>query len=165
MYEAIAISEKGDGRIFAQVILRECPRLIGVALEQCERDVLSESSSLVRSVRQDTTESLRGLYDLLAGLSVIEGAKTLILLSEGMVLESPSDLDGVIRAAALARVSIHVLLLDVPRHDITVARLQPTPTEDRDMQVQGLGDLAASTRGAIYYIAGTGQNVFDRLVV
>ena len=163
LYEAIAIAEKGDGRIFAQVILRECPRLIGVALEQCERDVLSESSSLVRSVRQDTTESLRGLYDLLAGLSVIEGAKTLILLSEGMVLESPSDLDNVIRAAALARVSIHVLLLDVPRHDITVARLQPTPTEDRDMQVQGLGDLAAATRGAIYYIAGTGQNVFDRL--
>jgi VWFA-related protein len=163
LYEAIAISEKGDGRIFAQVILRECPRLVGVALEQCERDVLSESSSLVRSVRQDTTESLRGLYDLLAGLSVIEGAKTLILLSEGMVLESPSDLDNVIRAAALARVSIHVLLLDVPRHDITVARLQPTPTEDRDMQVQGLGDLAAATRGAIYYIAGTGQNVFDRL--
>jgi VWFA-related protein len=163
LYEAIAIAEKGDGRIFAQVILRECPRLIGVALEQCERDVLSESSSLVRSVRQDTTESLRGLYDLLAGLSVIEGAKTLILLSEGMVLESPSDLDNVIRAAALARVSIHVLLLDVPRHDITVARLQPTPTEDRDMQVQGLGDLASATRGAIYYIAGTGQNVFDRL--
>ena len=58
LYEAIAIAEKGDGRIFAQVILRECPRLIGVALEQCERDVLSESSSLVRSVRQDTTESL-----------------------------------------------------------------------------------------------------------
>jgi VWFA-related protein len=163
LYEAIAIAEKGDGRIFAQVILRECPRMSGVALEQCERDVLSESSSLVRNVRQDTTESLRGLNDLLLGLSVIDGPKTLILLSEGMVLESPSDLDGVIRAAAFARVSIHVLLLDVPRHDITVARLQPTPTEDRDMQVQGLGDLAAATRGALYYIAGTGQNVFDRL--
>ena len=164
LYEAIAIAEKGDGRIFAQVIMRECPRLVGVALEQCERDVLSESSTLVRSVRQDTTDSLRGLYDLLMGLSVIEGQKTLILLSEGMVLESPSDLDGVIRAAAYARVSIHVLLLDVPRHDITVARLQPTPTEDRDMQVQGLGDLASSTRGSLYYIAGTGQNVFDKLV-
>ncbi|MGH9255928.1 MAG: VWA domain-containing protein [Vicinamibacterales bacterium] len=163
LYEAVAISERGDGRIFAQVVLRECPRLVGVALEQCERDVLSESSSLVRSVRQDTTESLRGLYDLLTGLSVIDGPKTLILLSEGMVLESPSDLDGIIRAAAYARVSIHVLLLDVPRHDITVARLQPSATEDRDMQVQGLGDLAASTRGALYYIAGTGQNVFDRL--
>ncbi|MBI4887066.1 MAG: VWA domain-containing protein [Acidobacteria bacterium] len=163
VYEAIAIAERSDGRIFAQVALRECPRLTGVALEQCERDVLSEASSLVRSVRQDTTDSLRGLYDLLAGLSVIDGPKTLILLSEGMVLDSPSDLDGVIRAAAYAHVTINVMLLDVPRHDITVSRLQPTPTEDRDMQVQGLGDLAGATRGSIYYIAGTGEAVFDRL--
>lgn len=163
LYEAIAISEKGDGRIFAQVVLRECPRLIGTALEQCERDVLADANSMVRSVRQDTTESLRGLYDLLMGLSVIEGPKTLILLSEGMVLDSPSDLDGVIRAAAYARVTVNVLVLDVPRHDITVARLAPTATEDRDMQVQGLGDLAAATRGSLYYIAGTGQSIFDRM--
>ncbi len=163
LYEAIAISEKGDGRVFAQVIQRECPRLIGVALEQCERDVLSEANSLVRQVRQDTIESLRGLYNLLMGLSVIEGQKTLILISEGMVLESPSDLDDVVRAASFARVSIQVLLLDVPRHDITITRLQPTPTEDRDMQVQGLGDLAASTRGSLYYVAGTGESIFDRI--
>ena len=163
LYEAIAIAEKGDGRIFAQVIQRECPRMIGVALEQCERDVLSEANSLVRQVRQDTVESLRGLYNLLMGLSVIEGQKTLILLSEGMVLESPSDLDDVVKAASFARVSIQVLLLDVPRHDITVTRLQPTPTEDRDMQVQGLGDLAASTRGSLYYVAGTGESIFERI--
>ncbi len=163
LYEAIAISEKGDGRVFAQVIQRECPRMIGVALEQCERDVLSEAGSFVRQVRQDTVESLRGLYNLLMGLSVIEGQKTLILISEGMVLESPSDLDDVVRAASFARVSIQVLLLDVPRHDITVTRLQPTPTEDRDMQVQGLGDLAASTRGSLYYVAGTGESIFDRI--
>lgn len=163
LYEAVAISEKGDGRIFAQVVLRECPRLIGTALEQCERDLLAEANSMVRSVRQDTTESLRGLYDLLMGLSVIEGSKTLILLSEGMVLDSPSDLDQVIRAAAYARVTVHVLVLDVPRHDITVSRLAPTATEDRDMQVQGLGDLAAGTRGSLYYVAGTGETIFERL--
>jgi VWFA-related protein len=163
LYEAVAISEKGDGRIFAQVVLRECPRLIGTALEQCERDLLAEANSMVRSVRQDTTESLRGLSDLLLGLSVIEGSKTLILLSEGMVLDSPSDLDQVIRAAAYARVTVHVLVLDVPRHDITVSRLAPTATEDRDMQVQGLGDLAAGTRGSLYYVAGTGETIFERL--
>lgn len=161
--EAIAIAEKGDGRIFAQVSLRECPRLSGVALEQCERDVLADSNNLARSVRQDTIESLRGLHDLLMGLSVIEGQKTLILISEGMVLESPSDLTDVIRAAAYARVTVNVLLLDVPRHDITVTRLQPTGTEDRDMQVQGLGDLAAATRGTLYYVAGTGASIFERI--
>jgi VWFA-related protein len=163
LYEAVAISERGDGRIFAQVVLRECPRLAGPALEQCERDLLSEASTMVRTVRQETTESLRGLYEVLMGLSVIDGPKTMILLSEGMVLESPSDLDFVIRAAAFARVTIHVMVLDVPRHDITVARLAPSATEDRDMQVSGLGDLAAGSRGALYYIAGTGETIFERL--
>lgn len=161
--EAVAIAEKGNGRIIAQVISRECSSLNGTSLDQCERDVVTESSSMVRSVRQDTLESLRGLYDLLLALSTIDGPKTLILLSEGIVIDSPTDLDGVIRAAALARVTINVLAMDVPRNDVTVARLRPTVTEDRDMQVTGLGDLAAGTRGAFFHVVGTGESIFDRL--
>ena len=83
-----------------------------------------------------------GLYDLLLALSVIEGPKTLILMSEGLILDTPSDLDAIIRAAAMARVTINVLLMDVPRDDITVGQLGPTVTEDRDMAVSGLADLA-----------------------
>ncbi|MBI2828036.1 MAG: VWA domain-containing protein [Acidobacteria bacterium] len=163
LYEAIAISEKADGRVFSQVASRVCPRMTGMALEQCEREVLAEADTMVRSVRQDTTDSLRGLYDLLIALSTIEGPKSLILLSEGLVLDSPSDLEGVIRAAAFARVAINVLLMDVPRDDIAVGVLRPTITEDRDMQVRGLGDLAGGSRGSLYYIVGTGETVFERL--
>jgi len=163
LYEAIAISEKADSRVFAEVVLRECPRMSGFAREQCERDVVSESSNEVRDVRQNTTDSLRGLYDLMLALSVIEGPKTLILLSEGLILDTPSELDGVIRAAAMARVTINVLLMDVPRDDITVAQLGPTVTEDRDMQVSGLADLAGGSRGSLYYIVGTGEAIFERL--
>jgi len=163
LYEAIAISEKADSRVFGEVVLRECPRMSGFAREQCERDVVSESSNQVRSVRQNSTDSLRGLYDLLLALSVIEGPKTLILLSEGLILDTPSELDGVIRAAAAARVTINVLLMDVPRDDITVGQLGPTVTEDRDMQVSGLADLAGGSRGALYYIVGTGEAIFERL--
>ena len=161
--EAIAITEKADTRIFGEVVLRECPRMTGFAREQCERDVLSESSNLVRGARQNTTDSLRGLYDLLLALSVIEGPKTLILMSEGLILDTPSDLDAIIRAAAMARVTINVLLMDVPRDDITVGQLGPTVTEDRDMAVSGLADLAGGSRGSLYYIVGTGELIFDRL--
>ena len=161
--EAIAISERADGRVFGLVIARECAQLAGTGLEQCERDVLSEAEQLVRGVRQDTQQSLRGLTDLLRGLSVIDGQKTLILLSEGLIIDSPTDLDDVIRAAAFARVTINVLVLDFSRNDSTVARAQPTPSEDRELQLGGLGDLAAGTRGAMYYIAGTGEGVFDRM--
>jgi VWFA-related protein len=161
--EAIAITERADSRVFGEVVLRECPRMTGFAREQCERDVQSESSNLVRNARQNTTDSLRGLYDLLVALSVIEGPKTLILMSEGLILDTPSDLDAIIRAAAMARVTINVLLMDVPRDDITVGQLGPTVTEDRDMAVSGLADLAGGSRGALYYVVGTGELIFDRL--
>jgi len=161
--EAVAITEKADSRIFGEVVMRECPRMTGFAREQCERDVLSEASNLVRGARQNTTDSLRGLYDLMLALSVIEGPKTLILMSEGLILDTPSDLDAIIRAAAMARVTINVLLMDVPRDDITVGQLGPTVTEDRDMAVSGLADLAGGSRGSLYYVVGTGELIFDRL--
>ena len=161
--EAIAISERADARVFNEVVARECAQMNGAGLEQCERDVLNDAEQLVRGVRQDTQQSLRGLYDLLVGLTVIEGQKTLILISEGLIIDSPTDLDQVIRAAAFARVTINVLVLDLSRNDSTVARPQPTPSEDRELQLGGLGDLAAATRGSLYHIAGTGEGVFERL--
>ncbi len=163
LYEAIAISEKADGMLFSQVVERVCPRMTGLERAQCEREMLIEADSMVRSVRQDAAESLRGLYDLLVALSTVEGPKTLILLSEGLVLDSPSDLEAVIRAAAFARVTINVLVMDVPRYDTGVGILRPTVTEDRDMQVRGLADLAGGSRGSLYYIVGTGEAVFERL--
>ncbi|MSO45943.1 MAG: VWA domain-containing protein [Acidobacteria bacterium] len=163
LYEAIAISEKADGLLFSQVAARVCPRLAGMELDQCEREVLTEAGTMVQGVRQDAAESLRALYDLLMALSTVEGPKSLILLSEGLVLDSPADLESVIRAAALARVTINVLLMDVPRNDITVGALRPTVTEDRDMQTKGLGDLAGGSRGSLYYVVGTGETVFERL--
>ena len=163
MYEAVAIAEKRDSRAFMEVVMRECPRATDIELVQCESEVMSESRSMARDVRQNGSDSMRGLHDLLLALSVIEGPKTLILLSEGLVLDSPGELDNVIRAAALARVTINVLLMDRPRNDITARRLGPTMTEDRRMQVSGLADLAAGSRGSLYYVIGTGEAIFERL--
>lgn len=163
LYEAIQITDRGDERVFLIVVGRECRRLAGPALEQCERDVLTESSLMVRTIRTETASSLRGLYNLIRQLSIVDGPKTLILLSEGIVLENPSELDDVIRAAALARVSVNVLLMDVPRDDITTSVMRPTISEDRDLAVSGLRNLAAGSRGAIYNVIGTGENIFERL--
>jgi VWFA-related protein len=163
LYEAVAMTERHDDRIYQLVITRECRRLAGFALEQCERDVLVEAEMMVSTVRQDTNQSLRGLFQLLQYLSLIEGPKSLILMSEGMVLDTQSDLDLVIRAAAVARVAVNVLLMDVPRGDVTLSEMPPTATEDRDMQTAGLENLAAGARGALYNVIGTGENIFERL--
>jgi VWFA-related protein len=163
LYEAVAINDRHDDRIYQIVIQRECRRLVGFALEQCERDVLVESEMMVANVRQDTNQSLRGLFQLLQYLSLIEGPKSLILMSEGMVLDSQSDLDLVIRAAAVGRVAVNVLLMDVPRGDVMLQQMPPTASEDRDMQMGGLENLASGARGALYNVIGTGENIFNRL--
>lgn len=163
LYEAIAIAERHDGRTYAIVVGRECGRLSGPSLENCERELLGETATIVQLVREETMVSLRGLYELLAQLGTIEGPKSLILLSEGLILEHPDELDSVIRAAARSRVSVNVLLMDVPRDDITSGQLGPTVSEDRELQVQGLRELAAGTRGTIYNVIGSGDRVFERL--
>lgn len=163
LYEAIAIVDKQDDRIFGIVIARECRGARGPALEACERDILIETSMMVRTVRQETSESLRGLHTVMRRLGEVDGQKTLILLSEGIVLDSPNELDDVVAAAAAARVSVNVLLMDVPRDDITVGVQRPTISEDREMQVSGLRNLAAGARGALYNVLGSGENIFERL--
>jgi VWFA-related protein len=161
--EAIAIEERFDDRAFRNVVRRECASATDFLLEQCEQDVRSQAGEIVRNVRQSSQQSLRGLYNLLAALSVIEGPKTLILMSEALIIDSPADLDNVIRAAAAARVAINVLLMDVSRSDVSVRAAPPTVLQDRDMQVSGLEDLALGSRGALYYIYGTGEEVFEKL--
>ena len=163
LVEAIDIAQKGDDRRMQEVTNRECRGLIDMALEQCMRDIVDESNSILWTTRRDTEASLRGLRDWLLHLGETEGQKTLILLSEGLVTDSPADLEDVVRMAMRGRVSVNVLLMDVPRSDATQGPLPPTFTEDRELQIRGLNDLASLSRGSIFQVVGTADRAFDRL--
>ena len=63
----------------------------------------------------------------------------------------------------LGRVSVNVLLMDVPRTDAAQGPLPPTFTEDRELEIRGLNDLASLTRGSIFQVVGTADRAFDRL--
>src|SRR5262249_8539153 len=65
------------------VVVRECGLLAGFELERCLREVELEAADMVSEQRQNTAAALRGLRDLLIDLTLIEGQKALILLSEG----------------------------------------------------------------------------------
>lgn len=164
LFEAKAIVERHDELTRREVVLRECGSMAGGELERCERDVELEVSDMVNQMRVDTAMSLRGLRDLLTNLSLLEGQKALILLSEGLVLEGlGSELDEIVQLANMGRVSINVLLMDVPRFDVTQAQLPPSAGEDRELQIRGLDNLAGLARGALYHVVGSGEAIFDRL--
>ncbi len=164
LWEAKTIVDNRDEIMRRTVVMRECAMLQGVDLERCERDVELEAGDIVTAQRLDTAMSLRGLQDLLSDLSQVEGPKNLILLSEGLILDGTGgELDDIVRLAAVGRVSINVLLMDVPRFEVTQAQLPPSASEDRQMQVQGLENLAGLSRGGLFRVIGTGDSIFDRL--
>jgi VWFA-related protein len=163
--EAVAIYEKRDQITMAEVERRECQNLRNAqAFEQCQRDIVQDSSVIAQRVRESGEQSMNGLRQLLRELALVEGNKALILISEGVVDQSSNDLDGLARLAAAARVSLNILVVDQSRGDAAVGERPPSEFDDRRMEVQGLQSIAFASRGAVFHVAGTGEGIFDRLL-
>ena len=165
IWEARQIIDARDEAARRIVVLRECTLLAGFELERCEREIELEAADQVATQRQFTAIALNGLRDLLLDLTLIEGQKSLILLSERLILDGmgTTELDDIVRLAAIGHVSINVLLMDVPRFDVTQSQLPPSATADRELEVRGLENLAALSRGSLFRIIGSGDNAFERL--
>ena len=161
--EAIAIEERRDQIVLAEVLTRECRSSDPRQLAQCERDIISESSQISRNSREDADISLRGLQQLLEQLAFVDGPKSLILISEGLAISETNDLRHLVRLAGAARTAINVLSVDLRRGDVTIAEQPPTEAEDRRILMQGLEAIASMSRGSLYHIAGTGEPIFERL--
>ncbi|MCA1583674.1 MAG: hypothetical protein LC791_02490, partial [Acidobacteria bacterium] len=133
-------------------------------LTRCELEVEQEASELVMQQRAETQSSLRGLRAVLESLARLEGPKSVILISEGLVLEgSTNEVDAVASLAGDVRASLDVLLLDVPPFDVTQSQRPTTPREDRDLQVAGLESMAAMSRGTLHRIPAGADNAFARI--
>ncbi len=163
--EAIAIADRHDEQMLLDVSRRECaiarsPEL----LEECKRDVGNQASDIAYHARQTAETGLRGLLDLLRELALVDGPKTMILLSEGVAINNAADLDLVAMLAGRARVSLNVLIVDEQRGDISVARTGPTDQADRQRETSGLQNIAAASRGGVFHAVGTAEGVFERIL-
>jgi VWFA-related protein len=165
--EAIATVEHSDATLRAQLFLRECGGALMSAIDiaRCEIEVEQEAAEIVNHQRIQTQASLRGMREVLRSLAGLEGPKSVILISEGLVLEGLSgDVDDIAAIAADVRASLDVLLLDVPAVDVTESQRPTTPREDRDKQVEGLESLAGLARGALHRVITTGDSAFQRVM-
>jgi VWFA-related protein len=165
--EAIATVEHSDQTLRQQLFLRECGGALMTAVDvaRCEIEVEQEAAEIVNQQRIQTQASLRGMREVLKSLAAVEGPKSVILISEGLVLEGlGSDVDDIAAIAADVRASLDVMLLDVPPVDVADSQRPTTPREDRDRQVQGLESLAGLSRGALHRVIVTGDNAFQRVM-
>ena len=152
--EAMAIYMRADAQLALEVILRECGQLIAASeAERCEREVEQDAAEIVNEVRQRTQDSVHGMRAVLKSLEALEGPKSVILISEGLIFEGlGSETDDLASVAADSRATLDILLLDVPLFDAAQSSRPTTPREDRDLQVTGLEQLAGASRGELYRI-------------
>jgi len=161
--EALSITNRRDQLVLATVAIRECHGSDPMQRAQCERDIVTEAGEITRRLREETEESVAGLSLILRQLTTVDGHKSLILLSEGLALDDQNELRRLVSMAGAARTSINVMALDLQRGDVTVGESPPTETADRRIQMQGLEGLASMSMGSLFYIAGTGDPIFERL--
>jgi VWFA-related protein len=134
---------------------------------QCLRDLANQAAQEAQIARADANISLRRLESFLAELIPIEGPKSLILVSAGMLIENLQLLDEAVRLAAAGRTSISVIAVDLDREQEikSIANSQGAmKLFDRSLELQGLETVADSTGGTFTrFRAGTGEGIFDRL--
>ena len=164
VYEAISIYQHSDSRTEAIVINRFCGMLRGMAEVECESQVRSQASQIAEEIRERVDNSIRALRAVLESLREVEGPKSLVWISEGLVMDGASaDLADIGRMAVAARTTVNVILLDAPLADVVEAETSPSRREDRELETRGLEMLAGMTRGALYRVSVNAEYVFDRM--
>lgn len=173
--EAVEVADGSRMRL-ADVVLRECGRALtdytslaraaddSAARDSCPQQVEQEARAVAQHARTQARISLDALTALIVSLKPLDGPKSVLLLSEGMVLDPRLiDISELAAAAHEARVSIYALHLEVPLFDASQDRVSPTALRDFEVRGDGLSRLAGATRGAVYRLVGSDPGPFRRI--
>jgi len=175
--EALWIADGNKGRL-ETAVRRECgtslarandpARAVGdenPSRNACPTQLEQEARMVAQQVRTETSLSLNAIMDMILRLKTIDGPKTVVLLSEGLIAEPRLvDLAPLSAAAQEARVNIYVLQLETPIVDVTTERISPTVVEDIQLRADGLARLAGAAGGALFRLAGSDAAPFNRIL-
>ena len=157
--------DRPDPPVMAAMMERNCTATDAQGRDICRRAYLQQADRMVQMARREATISTRAIESLITALASVEGPKSLVLISTGLLINDQSEIEALIRTAEGSRTSVYVLavppdLEDAPL-DRKVSTQGPTTSEDRRLRTEGL--TAISTPGGLYNVVGTGDAVFDRL--
>jgi VWFA-related protein len=173
--EALEISEGSRARL-ADAVLRECGRALteyvstaraaddATARDACPEQVEQESRAMAQYAHMQAGMSVGALQALIARLKDLPGPKTIVLVSEGMIIDPRRvDLARLAAEAHAARVTIYGLQLDVPVFEASQERVSPTAARDVNVREDGVGRVAGAARGAVFRQVGTDPRPFERI--
>jgi hypothetical protein len=163
-YEAVSFENRSNPIVTQRLLFRACGDTDPNTMSPCDRDVEQEALTIATHIRQQTSASVSGYAALLKNLRDVEGPKSMIILSQGLMLEgSQGESTALATLAAEARVTINVLMFAHAAGSASQARISETLSQDRDLREAGLETLASRSRGSLFRVVANPQYVFDRL--
>jgi VWFA-related protein len=162
--EALAMAN-GDRATTEAVVARECRgERSASGLEACRQQVETEALQIAQEAQHGADQTIRGLRNLLLGLKALDAPKTLILISEGFVMdETTPEVIDLGALAASARTSVYALQLDDQLFGGAEARAPMASAADRRARSQGLETLAGASRGTLFTVVASASPIFDRI--
>ena len=163
-YEAVTFENRSNPIVTQRLLFRACGDTDPNTMSPCDRDVEQEALTRASHLRQLTSQSVSGFAALLRSLRDVEGPKSMIILSQGLMLEGAQGESTVLATlAAEARVSINVLMFEQVMGSASQSRMSETQSQDRDLREAGLETLAGRARGSLFRVVTNPEFVFERL--
>jgi VWFA-related protein len=152
------------GSLLEAVLGRECAgEHDPTTMTECRRMIEAEARSVLTQTRGRTTRSLVALRGVMDHLAASPASKTLVLLTEGLVLGREINTRWIAPLAAKAQVTMYALRLDGSLFDASGPRVSPSRGLDRDLMIEGLDQLVGAADGTVFPVAVNAASVFSRL--
>ena len=142
---------RNDQSTLRDVLERECSgNMTSDELAVCQRIIINDARTLSGEIRGRTAESLVGLRELMRRMRAGRTRKTMVLLSEGLILDQGmQDLGWVPSAAAESQISLYVLQMESSPFEAGSASMSRSRSADRELEKEGLELLAGLAGGAV----------------
>lgn len=161
--EAIEIQE-GNQFVLEDVVARECAGYQDQAREVCVNDIQVEAQGMSNTIANSARMSLNSLRQILSFLGTVPGPKTIVFISEGLILPPDvRDVDWISKAANDAKVTMYAVQLAEPAVDVSAGRPSPRQSEDLQRREEGLSLVVGYARGDVFRVAVSADYAFERM--
>jgi VWFA-related protein len=164
--EAIAL-QRGNRQVLQEILDRECTGLAGGTLADCQSTLEARARTVYVNLQSRTRDTLLSLRRVMDRLSRTPTPKTVVLLSEGVLIDNRdiSEISWLGPAAARGQVTLHVLQLEPAAFNASNAQNSPTRAADIEFGHDGLGFLAGAAAGSVFRVISGADAAFSRLAL
>ncbi len=164
--EAIAL-QRGNQQTIQEILDRECTGMTAATVGDCRQKLEGQARTLYIDLKARTRDTLISLRQVMDRLARTPTPKTVVLLSEGILIDSRDigDISWLGPTAARGQVALYVLQLEPPAFNASNSQSSPTRSADIELAHDGLGYLAGAARGSVFKVIAGADNTFSRLAL